>query len=348
MQSFQQQYDEKGNCVAFTLFESYLSQFILEHPHFYQDVFFKVFDTIERFLSKDEPRLKVFIEKKGRGYDIERHIYTLFSRLNEQYPEQTSFETLKTHFSLSSADYFIKLVTDDFLSSPCLLSMSPVGHGSPAMAGMFSKRRSPYKPSRSPMLFSEENRGVREREMDEDGFKEASTHALGIVSDEFLPEALRHYFDKKISPAKFNYVPNKTSYVARWLRRKNLPIISGASGSTEGLITGLLPLTDLNAEEKRVLLFAQACNMVAHGHHSFFEAMMVADHMGYRLYDQTTVLEFYLQCIPESVQSDDAFQRFLHVPMIRSLLEGLMCDAPSPIAMTWHDSYLGRSESFEI
>ena len=60
--------------------------------------------------------------------------------------------------------------------------------------------------------------------------------------------------------------------------------------------------------------------MVANGHHSFFEAMIVADHFGYKLQETETLLDFYLQCVPESIRSSDAFHAFLNAPHIQPLL----------------------------
>ena len=349
MQSIQEQVDEKNNLVVVTLFETHLAKFILENPRFYKEVFLKVINMLEGYLSKDEPRLKTYFERKGPRYDLDRHLYTLFSRLTEHYPEQNSFESLKAHFSLSSADYFIKLVTDDILTSPCILSISPAGReASPATVGVFSKRRSPYKPHRSPLLFSDENRGVLELKTGADTFEEVSTHAIGIASERFLPEDLAHYFSRKIFPARFNYQPNESSYVARWLRERRLPLVSGASGSTEGLLSLLLPLIDLNPEERSMLIFAQACNMVANGHHSFFEAIMVADHMSPQLIEQDTLLEFYLQCVPDVVKADAAFHAFLHEPTVYGLLDGMNLEPRRPASVIIDDINIARSASFEM
>jgi hypothetical protein len=98
---------------------------------------------------------------------------------------------------------------------------------------------------------------------------ELETFAFGIVSDAYRPDEFSHYFDFPIEPAGGFYIPNEDSYVALWLRRHYCPVISGASGSTELLISRIFPLIDgLTLEDKKMIIFAQACNMIANGHHS--------------------------------------------------------------------------------
>ncbi|HBI21634.1 MAG TPA: hypothetical protein DDY37_03460 [Legionella sp.] len=332
-------YDEKNNLIAVTLFETYLSKFTLEHPEFYQTTYCKVFQAIDDYLHKNSSEnttLQAFLQKKPTHYNLDRHLFSVFSRLSGQFPEQTSFVTLNSSFTLQSADYFVKLIIDDFLVPP---SSSPV-----TMSQMMSSRtssideeeapslaqtrffsddnhvssRSPYNPSRPSLLFSNENRGVIE--MQADDCEDVWVNAIGIVSRSHLPKDLAHYFESPICPASFNYAPKEDSHVALWLRKRHLPVISGTSGSTEGLISRIFQLAKFTQEERRMLIFAQACNMVANGHHSFFEAMIVADHFGYPLVEQETMLDFYLQCIPESIRISDAFIAFLNSSLVQQLL----------------------------
>ena len=54
-----------------------------------------------------------------------------------------------------------------------------------------------------------------------------------------------------------------------------------------------------------------AVYMVALGHHSFFEVMLVADKVGLKLQEKDTLLDFYLQCIPQSIQQSPQFKSFI-------------------------------------
>ena len=165
--------DDKNNLIAVALFETHLSKFILEHPAFYQTIYAKVFQAIHNFFYKDPHQnaaLQAFLRNKPAHYDLERHLYTIFSRLNEQFPEQTSMRTLNDCFDLPSADYFIKLILDDFLvpsnPSPVMMELVIKAHSSsideeesptPFRAGFFLahdnlNRRSPYNSTRPPPI----------------------------------------------------------------------------------------------------------------------------------------------------------------------------------------------------
>lgn len=319
----QTQYDERNNLIAATLFETYLAKFILEHPHYYQEVYFKVFDTIQNYLSADplkNPKLKFFLESQSARYDFQRHQYTLFSKLTESFKEQTSFDTLRTHFNLLSANHFIKLILDEFLPDETILKNTLPNIYSFQFFSASTPRRSPNNPNRSTLLFSPENRGANEIDYDEEPGK---THAIGIVSPRFLPNALKHYFDSAIDSTRDLFSPNEDSYVAMWLRERNLPLMTGASGSTEALISRLFPMCALSEDEKKLLIFAQACAMVANGFHSFFEAMIVLDHLGQGLDDTATLLDYYLQCVPDVIREDASFIAFLSSEPIQSLLKDI-------------------------
>ncbi len=290
------QTDEKNNFISLTLFESYLAKFILEHPALYQTAFLKLLDQINT-ASTSKARVR----------------FSVFSQLQTEYPEYGSFEGFHEAFNLPAADYLLKLTAD------YLFPAVSAGNASQAEAG--SSRRSPTNPFRNPLLFDSGNRGVDEAEADEG----ITTHALGIVSEAYQPQVLRHYFEQAIEPAGQYYTPKENSYVAYLLRQYQVPLISGASGSTQALIARLLPhATDLTREESALIVFVQACNMVAHGHHSLFEAMIVADDLELiPVNPQKNQAEFYLQCIPESIQNHPDFVRFINSDYIKSLLSSV-------------------------
>lgn len=322
--------DDKNNLVFITLFESYLAKFILEHPAFYKAVYVKLIKSLELFFDSrtlpDNEALSRLLSGKRAGYDLDRHLFSIFTRLNEAHPGCDSFSNLIAQFSLPAADFFIKMVCDELLTPPpgavSLESFpSPMSFFSGGRA-VDTLRRSPYQGLRNPLLFHESNRGVTEisrHTSDDSSEEDEMTQDLGIVSKPFIPKEFKCYFARPISPAGYSYRPNEKAHVATWLRERDCPIISGASGSTEMLFSRVFSLFELTEEERRMLIFAQACNMIAQGHHSFFEAFIVANHFGYPVIRQENMLNFYLQCIPDTVRANDEFMAFLASETIYSL-----------------------------
>ncbi len=310
--------DERNNIVSITLFESYLAKFTLDNQSHAKVFYQKLLVGIEKYFQdpKSNEALQQFIQNKTKNYSLERHLFNVFSQVSI-YPGQDSFKNMINNFHLPAADYLIKLIAEEFLG--------PLESLQEQKCGFFESktgRRSPYQASRNPSLFNEINRGVVPVSENKDGEDEAefSTCAIGIVSEKYRTHDLDGYFAKPIYPAGLNYWPNEDSFVAKWLRDKHCPVIAGSSGSTEMLISRVFPIIpQLTKEEKQTIVFAQACNMVAHGHHSFFESMLVADTVVFNLSPQKTLKEHYLQCIPNWIKDSQLFQNFLLSEPIASL-----------------------------
>jgi hypothetical protein len=314
--------DEKNNLVFITIFESHLAKFVLDNPQFYQDAYQKILHGLQHVLTQPNDKIKKFIETRGPTYDLKRHIFLIFSRLGEAYPTYDSFDKIYRRFNLCVADYLIKLLADDIFIP--IADSSPKKSSIPAHVSLFFNptegRRSPSNALRNPLLFHESNRGVIEISEEKQSTLELETCAFGIVSDAYRPDEFSQYFDCPIEPAGGFYMPNEDSYVALWLRRHHCPVISGASGSTELLISRIFPLIDgLTLEDQKMVIFAQACNMIANGHHSFFEAMLVADSLGYKLSEKPTLKELYLQCIPEPILHSNLFANWMSDESINEL-----------------------------
>ena len=317
--------DEKNNNVAVTLFETYLSKFMLEHPEFYQQIYFKLFDSIDHFVSNNPEKnetIKAFMQVAPPGFSLPRYMYSVFSRVELSYSGYSSFEQLKVNFNLQPADYFIKIIADELLKTRTKQITLNSSNCSAFFVPSYSGTRSPFNNQRCPELFDDANRGVSPA-LSTDGAEDEEdldNRDIGIVSTRYTPFELQNYFKQSTNGARFNYQPKEDSYVAQWLRARNLPVISGSSGSTEMLFTRILPLVSLTYEETRILIFTQACSMLANGHHSLFEAMLVAQHFCHKLDDKETLLEFYLQCIPESILASPQFVEFLDSELVKPLL----------------------------
>lgn len=317
--------DEKQNVVVVTLFETHLAKFVLEHADVYQAVYCKLIDSILTLTStepKESKTLEAFLRNKPEGYDLSRYLYTVFSRVNASYPGHDSFETLKSNFNILACDYFLKIIADELLNAKLADSPKPPspfpGFFEPRIAG----KRSPYDPARCAELFLPANRGVLSIEEDDEA-GELSTQDIGIVSLDSSVKAFKNYFVEPVYSARFNYMPDEESFVAKWLRKRHLPVIAGASGSTDLLFSRILPLANLSKAEVQLLLVAQACSLVANGHHSFFETMLVADHFGHNIENTKTLMDFYLQCLPDKILKSPEFDVFLHHEDINSLLRDM-------------------------
>lgn len=124
--------DEKKNLVSMTIFESYLSKFILDHPGLYQNVFLKLLDKIQLAAAGQE-----------------RIQFNVFSLLTQTYPEHCSFECLHERFNLPAADYLLKLTADYLFPTENTLGASAEDSR--------DSRRSPENIFRNSLLFDEDN-----------------------------------------------------------------------------------------------------------------------------------------------------------------------------------------------
>lgn len=295
--------DSKKNNIKVTIFESNLSRFILENTHLYKDIYIKLLNAVEVFIKKNRTDMR-----SGMA------LSNIFYRLNETYSKSSSFDELRNNFNLVSADTFLKMCADTLLKfqrTDSIAKEKPaVTLAEQAQYSLFSNPAGGMSKLsehiRCEQLYSEKNRGAISVKTNK------SSRNLGIVEDEFTPEDLINYFIKPSECARFGYRPSFKSYVANWLHDRNLPVISGTSGTTEMIFSRIFPLASLSREEKQLVLCAQAASAVALGHHSFFECMLAADRYGYKLKETETLLDFYMQCIPNTICTDPGFKEFLH------------------------------------
>lgn len=296
--------DHNGNLVNVTLFESSLALFMVEHPEFYRDIYFKLIDAI-----------KLFIETNRNDIKAERCLAYIFCDINGNFPGCDSYEGLKNNFSLLAADCFIKKAADAFLNYKNDDAITVKYHSTSlsdlAIRKLFTEPKSGMENLSNHLrcfnLFNEKNRGVVVHEDNE----HVSSRDFGIVAPQHVPGNMQDYFYKPIESAKFTYTPDLGSYVSDWLTERYLPVIAGTSGSTEMMLSRVLPLVSLTAQEIKMILLAQTSSMIGMGHHSFFECMLVADRFGYKLKETYHFLDFYLQSIPEEVQQHPDFQDYL-------------------------------------
>lgn len=295
--------DSKSNLINVCLFESYLAKCVLENQTIFQNSFLTMISGIQYFFESKSPKLDQLLQTKPKRFNLDRELFSIFTCLRIEYPGYDSFQSLKERpFNLSACCYFIKLLADKILKP----DYSP--SSSPSFFPNGQEKRSPYSPLRPSLLFDNENRGVIDLETDV-----VPTTSIGIVESAHQPDDLKSYFQREIYPSMSLYVPKEDSYVALWLRKRNLPVISGSSGSTELLFSRIFPLIEISPEEMKMIIFAQALDMVAQGHHSFFETILVAEffNLGHFPMEKTDLLTFYMHWVPPFILRMPWFNQFL-------------------------------------
>lgn len=316
--------DSKGNLIKVTLFESYLSKYLIEHPEYFIGVYQKILGFIQQIEQLNQANAA-----------FERTMFALFSLLTHEHPHK-NLDDLIQQFDLIAVNSFLKLFCDNILNNKAfelkIPNVEQTNNNTLSSIGFFkekppspeSKRRHSQilAQLRVPSLFDANARGVVE--VDEP--KQLVTRKLGIAALKHTPDNLRCYFAKKYQPSQFFYTPERESNVGKWFTRHNLPIISGTSGSICDDLALALAFLNLSPEELRLLMLGRAAMLVAKGHHSFFESMIVLNETGFKLQSQKTLFEFYQQMIPQQIIDSDSYQQFKDSEQGMVLLQGIQDD----------------------
>lgn len=310
--------DSLGNIISATLFESYLSQYLIEHPEYFEPVYQKILASIEAINAQN-----------ATDPLHDRMMYNITSLMMQEFKEFENIQSLREKPNLFTINYFFKSFCDSFLktgkvkvsyerkpsdqipslSSLCLHSLFRSPSGSKAL----------YSYMRPKELFHENNRGARLAEKPSN----ESTRKLGITTIETTPEELLLYFPEPYQPSQFEYVPNRKSNVGKWMDKYNLPIISGSSGSAVDYLCSLISLVELEPGEIKLLLIGLAATLVAKGHHSYFEIIIIMDRFGFKLRDTTDLYSFYEQTLPKEIVLSESYQQFKNSKVGTSLLNGI-------------------------
>lgn len=315
--------DDKGNLIAVTLFESYLSHYLIKNSHHFEAVYQKILLLLQEIEE---------LNKNNSSFD--RIMFNINSLLEQQY-QYNSIEQLRKNFNLFAANYFIKLFCEYIVHNPKLTLVLPAASlgvntsSSSCSATLFQpdvKERAQISTYlRTPNLFQPENRGVVDADIDEVD-DVIATRKFGITTIEHTPDNLITYFDKAHEPSQFFYIPSRTSNVGKWFAFHNLPIISGTSGSACDLLMLVSSLLSLFRDEVQLLMIACAATLVAKGHHSYFEIMILLEKCGFKFESTQTLFEFYEQTLPKSITSNDSYLQFKRAPEGKILLEGITDD----------------------
>lgn len=313
--------DKRGNAINVCLFESYLAKFCLENSIFFEPLYQKIFSEIDNLIE----------DNKNNGV-FPRRFFSCESSVKSQYHHINDYQDVKKSKSLPIYDTFLKFLCEVVLDKTdnLILSQTPTPNNTTSLAQSsgFMLFGSPPKTVKSigkfirdDIMFKPSERGCIEVDNIEDiEDKACLTNKLGILQPDDTPSELQNYFQEHFS-AQFVYKTKEDSFVAKWLRQHHLPIISGTSGSAEKIFSQLSRFIELNQIEASQLFLTMAACMVALGHHSFFEVMLVADKVGLKLEAQDTLLDFYLQCIPQTIQNSQPFKSFIDGPTGGQLLK---------------------------
>lgn len=127
-------------------------------------------------------------------------------------------------------------------------------------------------------------------------------------------------------PSQFSYKPNRESNVGKWFSKHNLPIISGASGSAIDNLALIFSLIKPTHSEIQLLMISLAATLIAKGHHSYFEIIILLDGYGFSLKSVNTLFDFYEQTLPRSIILSESYLRFTNSLKGAKLLEGISDD----------------------
>lgn len=316
-------FDEKNNVIEVCLFESYLAKYFIEHPELFQPLIIKIINGMEQVVKNNQDNNM-----------FNRMLFSTFSTLNEQHFGIHDIETLKKSNSIVVFDTFLKYFSERVMATPsillpdielqktvCIPSLSAL-----AFQSLFKSKRLGQEEfllkMRPNYLFSHKNRGITEIDIEH----ESETQNLGILSNLDTPTDLKNYFSYSHSPSRQLYKPKEDSLMAEWLRKHYLPVISGTSGGIGKTVSKVSCFVFLTKEELRLLGILVASSTISLGHHSFFEVIRPLSFLTGSLQEQSNLLKFYEQAIPETIKSLSSYK--LHIEKYNHLIQPCVFDNP--------------------
>lgn len=333
--------DDRKNVISVCRFESFLAKYFLEHPEVFDALKDKILTAIEKL-----------VELNSKNTVFGRLFYSVFSCLLEQEHPITNLKAVKESRSLVMFDTFLKYfiervmtITDIVLPSlkeeetTASSSTSEATGSALQKGGMFTLFKMPLVSSdlllakmRPEVLFSDKNRGVVTIE-DEDS--EYASRSIGILSPKDTPAKLENYLKFPNYPSRQYYLPKEDSEMARWLRAHYLPVISGASGGIGKTISGLAKLMSFSSSDYMFIGLLIASSTIALGHHSFFEVIRPISFVIDCIEEQTNLLAFYEQVIPQEIKVLESYKEHMKSEEGASLIEGIFfepeCDSVPPV-----------------
>jgi hypothetical protein len=301
----QNKYDEYNNDILTTLYESYLSKFIIENPQFYCDVFKKINHSIMDFIDHNRTASPMF----------DRYLYSVFSQFNQIFPEfQTVEELLGDNLNLQAQCEFHKQFFETIFSfgkefkqssttNNTLYSLSELIQLKVSSCKNLQEKLS--KHLRPDHLFSDLGRSRSLKK------SKISTQKFGITSEAHVPVDLQSYYKTAYKSAQLMYKRNEAGLFSNWLSARNLPFVAGPSGTIEIIFCHITKLDTYTSSELKKYFMALAAAHVSRGNHSFAEEMVVAKQLGFSLEDMDDRRSFYEQILTQEVIESQSYQDFL-------------------------------------
>lgn len=273
--------DKKENRVAVTLQETLLAKAIVENPSSWANtvnkINNKIVDIVEAHIGnkKIKEKIKKYLtsipeEIKGKGSTLEQ-----FKAFMQKNPD------------LSQPILFHK----DFFEDIYPLTLKP------GAKTVFDEN---VETMRHEQFFSKEARG--RKTVRSQNYMPKTSYRMGISNSEYTPAELQQYYEgrqgthnpgysyfkfkgtratvEEAQIARGEYDPN-LSY-SEQVAQYDIPFIAGPSGTASKILTPLVFELDidLSPEERQEYLMALSGTLVANGHHSFYEVMVVGNLFG--------------------------------------------------------------------
>lgn len=303
-------FDQNRNHIDTTLFETYLSKVIVENTIFFKPVFIKINETIDHLINSNKANNR-----------LDRALYALFSDLTQRFPKYAKMsEFYRSDWNVQANTEFHKMFFELRIVEELTASMIKSKKNTPASLSQLTQEfigSNPVllatlkKKLRPDHLFLEENRGRIELE------DTVETKKLGIATRENTPKDLLNYFEVPFTPAQMQFARDTNSFFSKWLEKRNLPFISGPSGTLEIIFTSIIKLASFTPNELKAYFMGVAGALVSRGHHSFAEVIIVANKLGFNLCDYQSRELFYEQFLTEDFISSDAYRKFRKIPFIQ-------------------------------
>jgi hypothetical protein len=299
-----QKYDIHQNHVETTRFEARLAECILEQPAIYRSVLQKINNSIRRV-----------IEYNQNTPFFDRLLYVIFTELNQYFPGYSDInaicrEDADVHAISDFHKRFFETLMPKANIPPRLvrnslpLTLAELCQLKICDANVFSKLEQHTRPDQ---FFSPQNRGRHEHKRNQP----IKTRKFGIASDDETEERFFNFFTQPYEAAQSQFSPNSKASIVQKMQEYDLPYISGASGTLGICFKEMIRLDTYTSHELKTYFMFLAARMIARGHHSFYEVMLVADLLGFKIKFCDERQQFYEQFLTIEFKATAAYEEFL-------------------------------------
>jgi hypothetical protein len=315
--------EPRRSIVSFTAFDSYLAKFIVDNAARCRPVFEKINRGIIQYLN-DPRQYEQKFHKETHRMDNKTHAlyththepqdYVLDERIRGllEHPER-----LENNFDLFMLVHFYKFFFEDITINPDRykeLAESP--ERSKGVPSLFELARKEIMKDPDAMkklkATTRPDELFKERGRISHGFGKKATNSLGIFKEAETPEDLKKFFGVGVYAAKdeFTADPNSSAPLLMLAKQLQLPFVSSASGTASKLIPAIILLAGLSPQELKDFTTCLAGSMVAEGHHSFLEVMVICQRAGIHmnLSPTTPLVNIYESFLSNNIKSAPEFK----------------------------------------